>query len=679
MIGDLSKRVVVTGASGHIGFHVASCLRDLNYPVLLLIRNRNSNIVLLEEKGCTIEKVNLNQPATYSHLIKGISCLFHLASENTTSVDNEAEIIASTYGISRTVIDTALSNGVKTIIYTSSVVVLGRSENKQTLINEKNIINDPSTPYIKGKYLAEKYIDGLIKQSRADIRRLYPSWVIGSRNVKVTPPQQTINDYTNKGQLFYFDGGISIADVGEVAGAHVNAWLVGKPGEKYVLGGQNLTFKNFYSTLAGASAHKKPFIFLPKFLIYIISYVGTLVFKSRFKVQPSYVKEVIGKYSWYDSSKAINELGYKIPPPSEMIAGAIKESLISKTGLNNLYYQKNILNRIKYKEDDLLLITGFPGWLGNRMADIFLNGDKFGQYAIHRKVRLLVQPRFKNLISLPPNYEIVYGDLSDKFSLLSALNGVKAVYHLAGVIYPPKIKTFYEVNFKGTKNLVDACIEKGVRRILFMGTDSICGYGRDKRIFDENTPPSPYKNYGKSKYMAEKYILDKSKAGLIDGTSLRGFWFFGPFMPERNSSFFKMFKWKKQIVFGNGKNYRSISHIDNIIQAFILSEKSPVTYSKWYWIGGKKIDYTVNDIYNEICDGLSVKYKPLHIPNFFCDCFNVLDSFLGMFGVLNPTIHAAGKFHKDIAGEIKAAERDFGYNPKVDFSHIKKEVRELIH
>ncbi len=674
----LTRKVIVTGASGHIGFHVASCLRDLNYSVLLLIRNRNSNILLLEEKGCVVEKVDLKQPATYKHLLKGIDCLFHLASENTTSVENEAEILSNTSGITKIVIDLALENKVKTIIYTSSVVVLGRSPNKQTLINEKSSINNPSTPYIKGKYLAEIYINGLIKERNADIRRLYPSWIIGSRNVKVTPPQQTINDYTNKGQLFYFSGGISIADVEQVARAHVNAWLVGKPGGKYILGGQNLTFKSFYTILASAGSHAKPFIFLPKFLIYVISLVGKLISKSGFKVQPSYVKEVIGKYSWYDSSKAVTELGYKIPPAAEMIKGALKETVISKMGLNNLYYQKNILNRIKYKEDDILLITGFPGWLGNRMVDIFLNGDKFGEYAIHRKVRLLVQPKFKGLISLPPLYEIVYGDLSDKDSLLSALTGVKAVYHLAGVIYPPKIKTYYKVNYEGTKNLVDACIEKGVGRILFMGTDSICGYGRAKRIFDENTPPRPYKNYGKSKYLAEKYVLDASKAGVINGTSLRGFWFFGPFMPERNSSFFKMFKWKKQIVFGNGKNYRSISHIDNIIQAFILSEKSPATYNKWYWIGGRKPDYTVNDIYKEICEGLHVHYKPLHIPGFICECFNVFDSFLGMFGVLHPTIHAAGKFHKDIAGEIKAAERDFGYNPKVDFLQIKKEVKELV-
>ena len=172
---ELSKKVVVTGASGHIGFHVASYLRDLHYDVLLLIRSRNSNILLLEEKGCSVEIVDLTEPSTYRHFLREINCLFHLASENTTSVENEVEIVASTFGISKTVIDEALKDHVKIIIYTSSVVVLGRSPNKQVLINENNLIDNPSTPYIKGKYLAEKYIDGLVKERSADIRRLYPS------------------------------------------------------------------------------------------------------------------------------------------------------------------------------------------------------------------------------------------------------------------------------------------------------------------------------------------------------------------------------------------------------------------------------------------------------------------------------------------------------------------------
>ena len=312
------------------------------------------------------------------------------------------------------------------------------------------------------------------------------------------------------------------------------------------------------------------------------------------------------------------------------------------------------------------------------MLDVLMNGDRFGNNAVNRKIRVLVQPRYKEYIALPSNIELVYGDIMDKNSLKEALKNVTAVYHLAGVIYPKKIKSLNEINFTGTKNLVDTCIELGVRRILFMGTDSICGYGRTKRIFDEHSPARPYKNYGKSKYLAEKYILDKTAEGAIEGTSLRGFWFFGPFMPERNMTFFNMFHWKRQIVFGNGKNFRSISHVDNIIQAFIKAEKRKETIGKWYWIGGKTADTTVDQIYTHVAESLSVKYRPLYIPKWICESFSIFDSVMGVFGILNATIHAAGKFHKDIAGEITAAQRDFDYNPDIGFEEIKKELPNLI-
>lgn len=675
----MQKQVVVTGASGHIGYHVALQLLELGFDTTLLIRKENQNIFDLKNKGAKIHFANLLSPNSYESIFENCDALFHIASENTTDTSDEKRVIENTFKLSKTVIDVAIDKNVKTIIYTSSVVVLGRSSNQNILINENNKTSILESPYVKGKFLAEDYCDTLIKEKAVDIRRLYPSWVVGDNDFKLTPPHKIIKDYFLKGQKFYFSGGISVASVHEVAKAHIDAWLIGKPNEKYVVAGNNISFKDFYTSLSKYCGHKAPSIFLPKGFIYLAAIAAKIILGKKSPVDPKYIKTVIGNYSWYDSTKAKSELNYSIPSLDQILSNAIIDTQKKILGLNNLY-PKNIPGIViqKHESDDILLITGFPGWLGNRMVDILMNGDRFGNNAVERKIRLLVQPKFKNLFSLPSNFEIVYGDISDKESLRIALQNVKTVYHLAGVIYPKKIATFEAINFIGTKNIVDVCIEKGIRRIIFMGTDSICGYGRKKRIFDEKTPAQPYKNYGKSKYKAEKYILEKTAEGLIDGTSLRGFWFFGPFMPDRNKDFFKMFFWKKQIVFGNGKNFRSISHVDNIIQAFIKAEKNKNTFGKWYWIGDKKANHTVDDIYKMIADGIGVKYNPFYIPRWMCELFSILDSFLGLFGKLNATFHAAGKFHKDIAGEINAAEKDFNYKPDVGFEEIKKELNELI-
>jgi nucleoside-diphosphate-sugar epimerase len=675
----MKKKVVVTGASGHIGYHVALQLLESQASVILLTRTINQHIEELKGKGAQVLVCNLRSPASYDFMLEDTDALFHMAAENTTDTHQEQRIMDNTIELSKTVLDTAIDKKVKTIIYTSSVVVLGRSSSPAVLIHENNTTNYLESPYVKGKFLAEQYCEQLIREKSVDIRRLYPSWVIGKNDLKLTPPHKIVSDYYEKGQVFYFKGGISIAAVEEVAKAHVNAWTLGKPGEKYIVAGSNITFQTFYSLLAKYSGHKPPFMFVPKWIIYLGALLAKLLLGRKSPVDPNYIRTVIGNYSWYTSEKAIRELHYKIVPAEQILSEAVRDAIKRQAGLYHLVPQYTISDkRIAYADNDVLLITGFPGWLGNRMVDIFMNGDRHGNYAVKRKIKLLVQPKFKDLISLPPEFEIVYGDITSKTSLQAALTGVSAVYHLAGVIYPKQMHAFQKVNEEGTRNLVDVCIEKGIKRILFMGTDSICGYGRRQRIFDEHAPPSPYKDYGRSKYLGEKYILDKTKDGLIQGTSLRGFWFFGPFMPERNKAFFRMFGWKRQIVFGNGKNFRSISHVDNIVQAFVKAEKSHLTIGKWYWIGNRHPNITVDDIYRHIAESFHVPYKPCYIPVWMCELFNLGDRILSIFGKLNPTLHAAGKFHKDIAGDITAAQRDFGYNPEVDFKEIVVELPKLV-
>jgi nucleoside-diphosphate-sugar epimerase len=178
--------------------------------------------------------------------------------------------------------------------------------------------------------------------------------------------------------------------------------------------------------------------------------------------------------------------------------------------------------------------------------------------------------------------------------------------------------------------------------------------------------------------MAEKYLLDKTKEGKIEGTSLRGFWFFGPFAPARQLTFVNMFYWPRQIVFGNGKNIRSISHTDNIIEAFFKAENNTASYGNWYWIGNNTPHPTVDDIYKAIAEELGVAYKPLYIPKVCCRGFELLDTLLGKFNYLHPTLHAAGKFDYNIAGDIDKAKRDFGYDPKVTLQDAAKELKTLI-
>ncbi len=674
-------KAIVTGAAGHIGYHVTKELLSKNYDVHLLVRSINTNIIELQEAGAKVYPCNLFEVESYAAIIKNANVLFHLAAENTTSMSNASRVLENTDKLTQVVLNACHENEVQTVIYTSSVVVIGRSPNPEKPLTEKDVNPFAESPYVLGKMQAEKYVENFIAQHNYDIRRVYPSWAVGNHDTKLTPPHKVIKDFLEKGTPVYFDGGISIAAVEEIAKGHVLAYEKGKFGETYILSGENITFKKLYELLVANSRQKMPLIKMPKFAIVAAAWIFTKLFKllgKEFPISPEYAKAVAGSYSWYDCSKAKNELGYQTQPVDEILKNAVQDANRKILGVHLLGKKTNTIHHHNDDKDGTLLITGVPGWLGNRMIDILINGDRFGNNQSNRKVRVLLEPRFKGLLNLPPNYEIVYADITNKEQVGEAVKNVTAVFHLAGAIYPKNIDVLYVVNEEGTKNLVDACIENNVRRFVFMSTDSTCGYGtKDKPVFDENTEASPYKNYGNSKYLAEKYILDKTKEGKIDGTSLRGFWFFGPFAPARQLTFVNIFYWPRQIVFGNGKNLRSISHTDNIIEAFFKVENNSATFGNWYWIGNDQPHPTVDDIYTSIANALGVKYKPFYIPKLFCRCFELLDTFLGKFNYLHPTIHAAGKFDYDIAGNIDKAKRDFGYIPKVTLQDAAKELKEM--
>ena len=106
-------------------------------------------------------------------------------------------------------------------------------------------------------------------------------------------------------------------------------------------------------------------------------------------------------------------------------------------------------------------------------------------------------------------------------------------------------------------------------------------------------------------------------------------------------------------------------------------EKKETSFGNWYWIGNDQPYPTVDDIYIAIAKELNVKYKPLYIPSIVCRAFEWLDTILGKFNYLHPTIHAAGKFDYDIAGSIDKAKLDFNYQPKVTLEDSAKELKEM--
>ena len=676
-------KVAVTGASGHVGYHVARALLTAGYEVHLLVRRENFLTARLVGDGAVVHVADFARPADIVAALRGASGLFHLAAANTTGQGEREMVLASTSGLTERIVDAALEAGVPKIIYTSSVVVLGRSHDPRRLINEDDLTATAESPYVQGKSDAERFCRERARTG-ADIRIVYPSWVVGPDDPRGTPPHRLIADYVAKGQRFDFAGGISVTHVEDVAAAHVAAFEKGVPQGRYILGGVNVTFADFYRELARDAGRRAPRWHLSKPIMMALATVAKAALGMLGKsapVDPRYVSAIVGHYSWYDSSRAERELGYRIRPLAASLSEAVTlaRQRLAGTDRLNLPADGPAAAPPAPAADGVLLIAGVPGWLGNRLIDILLRGDRFGHRYPTRRVRLLQHPSSRGLLNLPANFETVYADINDRAAVEAALDGVTTVFHLVGTIYPPQVDLLYRVNAEGTRTLVNACIARGVRRILYMSTDSVCGHGTPtQRVFDEHTPARPYKNYGRSKWMAEEYLMEKTRARAIDATVLRGFWFFGPFAPDRQVRFVRSFFWPRQPVFGTGKNLRSISHVDNIVQALFRAEHATNTHGKWYWIGDGDGGSSVDQIYAHIAEALGRPYRPFYIPVFVCRMLDLADWLLSKFGRIHPTIHAAAKFHFDIAGSSAAAGRDFGYEPKVTLRDAAREMKDLL-
>ena len=329
-------KAVITGAGGHIGFNVAVNLLKRGHSLISLARSESENLVKLKNIGAVISYVDLFNPYTYSTFLENADVLFHIASENTTQTDDPDRVIRNTFALSKIVLDTALKAKVKTIVYTSSVVVLGRSLSEAELYDENNCNVFAESPYVKGKMLAEKYCLQLNQTSDSDIRIVYPSWVVGQGDLKGTPPHKIIMKYLNGGERFTFKGGISVADVEDVAEGHVNAWLLGSKQERYLLAGQNITFRQFYETLAKRCKRQDQFYSIPKWCIVAGSYLLRFLLGKKNPIDPAYAKSVIGGFSWYNSQKAINEINYKIKSVDEIIDAGVLQAVFINQQLNKL-------------------------------------------------------------------------------------------------------------------------------------------------------------------------------------------------------------------------------------------------------------------------------------------------------------------------------------------------------
>lgn len=317
---------------------------------------------------------------------------------------------------------------------------------------------------------------------------------------------------------------------------------------------------------------------------------------------------------------------------------------------------------------DHTLVTGATGWLGTGVVSELTEGTTWKRPGI---VRGLARPG-ESTAHLPDSVEIVTGDVTDPASLDALFDGTTGtvdLIHTAGVIHPESsIDEFDAVNHIGTRNVMQAALEAGVRRVVHVSSNSPFGTnGARNDVFRNDEPYHPYLGYGRSKQDGELAVLDAVDAGL-NAVMVRPPWFYGPHQPARQTTFFTMVKKGRFPILGDGGQMRSMTYIGNLVEGIVRAELTPTEAGLGWWIADER-PYSVREIVETVgealtAEGFDVKPNKLRLPNVAGTVAEKIDTFLQGRGKYHQQFHVLGEMNKTIAVDIAAARRDLGYDPQ---------------
>ncbi len=306
-------RILITGATGFVGAHVARMAAAQGAELRLLTR-KTSNVGNLPA-GADVVVGDLREPERFAAALQGCDALIHVAADYRLWVPDPAEMYKANVEGTRELLRLARKAGVRRVVYTSSVATMG-FDRAGTVVDEETPVSvaDMIGHYKRSKWMAEEVA---LEAARAgqEVMVLNPTTPIGSMDTKPTPTGRIVVDFLNGNFPAYVETGLNLVDVEEIARMHLVALERGTPGERYILGGENLTLKEILDRLAGMTGLKSPGMKVPHAVAMAFAFFDeTITGKLRGKEPRATVEAVrMGKKMMFASSaKAERELGLRV-------------------------------------------------------------------------------------------------------------------------------------------------------------------------------------------------------------------------------------------------------------------------------------------------------------------------------------------------------------------------------
>jgi dihydroflavonol-4-reductase len=319
-------KVFVTGATGFVGSHVARLLHERGADLRLLVRatSRTENIDALPA-----ERVigDLTDAASLERAMQGCEFVFHVAADYRLWTRHPEQMYRSNVDGTRNIIAAAQRAGVRRVIYTSTVATIGFTANGK-LADEDSPVAERAMigHYKRSKFQAEQVAIEAAK-SGANVVMVNPSAPVGEQDIKPTPTGRIVLDFIRRKFPAYVETGLNLVDVVEVARGHIAAMEKARPGERYILGGENLTLKQVLDKLAAITGIPSPTIKLPYSVALLSGIVDTAFTGILLGREPRVTLDAVRmgrKKMWVSSAKAERDLGWRIVPVDDALRRAVE-------------------------------------------------------------------------------------------------------------------------------------------------------------------------------------------------------------------------------------------------------------------------------------------------------------------------------------------------------------------
>jgi dihydroflavonol-4-reductase len=317
-------KAFVTGATGFLGAHVARVLAEQGAELRLLVRPTSD---LRNLEGLNADRVtgDLRSPASLEKGISGCEVVFHVAADYRLWVRDPEQMYRSNVEGTRALLEAARKNGVRRVVYTSSVATMGFSSNGRIADEDSPVtLADMIGHYKRSKFMAER-IALEAGRSGQDVVVVNPSTPVGEMDIKPTPSGRIVVDFLKKKFPAYVDTGLNLVDATECARGHVLALQKGRSGERYILGGENLTLKQILDKLAAITGLPSPSVKVPYVLALATGVCDEVVTGWIRGREPRATIDAVRmgrKKMFVSSAKAESELGWQMVPVDDALRRA---------------------------------------------------------------------------------------------------------------------------------------------------------------------------------------------------------------------------------------------------------------------------------------------------------------------------------------------------------------------